>query len=205
MDTILGKGKKDISTLVTYVAADSYLKDGGKLAFVITQAVFKTSGAGQGFRRFQTRRGVPLGVVWVDDFSEMQLFEGATNRTAVFVMRKGQPMKYPVQYAYWRKKEAGRKGAFDYDTSLQEVTDKTERLSFVAEPVDADDITSAWLTGRPAAVKAVRKVLGHPYYRAHEGVNTGGANAVYWFDIIYDGGGETSHGAQHHRRREAQN
>ena len=125
MDTILGKGKKDLSTLVTYVAADSYVKDGGKLGFVITQAVFKTSGAGQGFRRFVTRRNQPLGVTWVDDFSELQLFEGASNRTVVFIMRKGQPTKYPVQYAYWRKKESGRKGSFDYDSTLAEATEKT--------------------------------------------------------------------------------
>jgi methylase of polypeptide subunit release factors len=57
IDTILGKGKKDLSTLVTYVASDSYLKNGGKLGFVITQAVFKTSGAAQGFRKFKTKDG----------------------------------------------------------------------------------------------------------------------------------------------------
>ena len=186
MDTILGKGKKDISTLVTYVAADSYLKEGGKLGFVITQAVFKTSGAGQGFRKFKTRRGKALGVIWVDDFSEMQIFEGATNRTAVFVMRKGQPMKYPVPYAYWRKKEAGRKGGFDYDTSLQEATDKTERLNLVAEPVVANDPTSAWISGRRQALKAISKLQGKSDYEAHAGVYSGGANGVYWFDILKD-------------------
>ena len=47
MDTILGKGKKDISTLMTYVAADRYLKDGGKLGFVITQSVWKTLAQGK--------------------------------------------------------------------------------------------------------------------------------------------------------------
>ncbi|MBE0545944.1 MAG: N-6 DNA methylase [Verrucomicrobia bacterium] len=184
MDTILGKGKKDISTLITYVAADSYLKDGGKLGFVITQAVFKTSGAGQGFRRFITRKKEPLAVIWVDDFSELQLFEGASNRTVVFIMRKGQPTKYPVQYAYWRKKESGRKGSFDYDSTLAEVTEKTERLQFVAEPVSASDATSAWLTGRRKAIAAVRKLLGVSEYAAHAGAYTGGANAVYWFEIL---------------------
>jgi hypothetical protein len=59
MDTILGKGKKDISMLMTFTVMDGLLKDGGKLGFVITQSLFKTSGAGQGFRRFRippTRR-----------------------------------------------------------------------------------------------------------------------------------------------------
>ena len=184
MDTILGKGKKDISMLLTYVAADSYLKDGGKLGFVITQTVFKTSGAGQGFRKFVTRSKRPIGVIWLDDFSEMQLFEGATNRTAVFIMRKGHQIKYPVQSAYWRKLAAGRKGSFGYDTKLEEVTAKTQRFRFVADPVSEKDKTSSWLTGPPAALRVMKKLLGKSDYEAHEGVNTGGANAVYWFDIL---------------------
>lgn len=191
MDTILGKGKKDISMLMTYVAADSYLKNGGRFGFVITQSVFKTSGAGQGFRRFITRKKEPLAVLFVDDFSEMQLFEGATNRTAVFILRKGQPTKYPVQYAFWRKLEGGRKGGFGYDATLEEVTAKTRRLAFIAEPVSTTDPTSAWLAGRPLAIRAVKKVMGKSDYEAHAGVYTGGANAVYWFEILHDNGDGT--------------
>jgi hypothetical protein len=191
MDTILGKGKKDISTLMTYVAADSYLKKGGKLGFVITQSVFKTSGAGQGFRRFQTRNDDPVAVTWVDDLFELQVFEGASNRTCVFIMRKGQSQKYPVSYAYWRKKDTGRSASFGYDATLEEVTSKTERFQFVAEPVKADDPTSAWLTGRPKALKAIRKLLGASDYEAHAGVYTGGANAAYWFEILKDHGDGT--------------
>jgi predicted house-cleaning noncanonical NTP pyrophosphatase (MazG superfamily) len=59
------------------------------------------------------------------------------------------------------------------------------RLNFVAEPVDPGDLTSPWLTARRKAIKAIRKVLGKSDYEAHEGVNTGGANAVYWVDIVY--------------------
>src|SRR5439155_8675167 len=40
-ETILGKGKKDVSTLLAYVAADLYLNRGGRLGFIITQSVFK--------------------------------------------------------------------------------------------------------------------------------------------------------------------
>jgi hypothetical protein len=110
IDTILGKGKKDISMLVTYVAADSYLKDGGKLGFVITQAVFKMAGAAQGFRKFKIRGGSPLHCFFVDDFSELQLFEGATNKTSVFVLRKGEMQRYPVNYTYWQKRQQAARG-----------------------------------------------------------------------------------------------
>lgn len=52
-ETRLGAGEKDFSMLFTYACADRYLKDGGTLAFVITQEVFKSKGAGEGFRRFR--------------------------------------------------------------------------------------------------------------------------------------------------------
>jgi hypothetical protein len=78
------------------------------------------------------------------------------------------------------------KGArFTYDSTLEEVTNATKRLNFVAEPVNPSDPTSPWLTARPKAIKAVRKVLGKSDYVAHAGAYTGGANAVYWVDIVY--------------------
>jgi SAM-dependent methyltransferase len=186
MDTILGKGKKDISMLMTFTVTDGLLRAGGKLGFVITQSVFKTAGAGKGFRQFripQTNgKSVPLRVLHVDDMVALQPFEGASNRTAVMVLEKGKPTTYPVPYTVWRKVRGAR---FTYDSTLEEVTNATVRLNFVAEPVNPSDPTSPWLTARPKALKAVRKVLGKSDYKAHEGVNTGGANAVYWVDIVY--------------------
>jgi len=185
MDTILGKGKKDLSTLMTYVVADRYLKAGGKLAFVITQSAWKTAGAGQGFRRFRLgSNGTPLQVVHVDDLSQLQVFEGASTRTSVFVLRKGAPTRYPVPYTYWQKTSRGQ--GLDYDSTLEEVSAQTRRLQFQAAPVDKNDPTSAWLTARPKALAAIQKVLGKSEYRAYEGANSGGANGVYWLERIAD-------------------
>lgn len=55
---------------------------------------------------------------------------------------------------------------------------------FKAEPVNENDATSSWITGKPKALKAVRKILGPSDYSAHEGCNTGGANGVYWVEIV---------------------
>jgi len=180
MDTILGKGAKDISTLLTYVTADLYLKPGGKLGFVITQSVFKT-GAGQGFRRFQLGDGECLKVLAVDDFSALQPFEGATNRTAVFVLQKGQPTTYPVPYNVWRK--AGRTSV-PFTAALDEASPLLTHKRFHAEPVDARDPTSAWLTAARPALRAVQKVLGQSDYRARKGADAIGANAVYWLQVL---------------------
>jgi hypothetical protein len=182
-EAILGKAKDDISILMLYVAMDKYLKKGGKLGFLITQSVFKSAGAGQGFRRFLLGTGEYIQVQHVDDMVELQPFEGASNRTSVVILQKGRQTKYPMpSYLYWKKAVKGK--AIAVDSSLDDVLQMTERKQFAAEPVDGKDLTSPWLTGKPKAIKAVKKILGQSDYVAHAGCYTGGANGVYWVDII---------------------
>lgn len=184
MDTILGKSKKDISMLMTYEVADALLKNGGRLGFVITQSVFKTSGSGQGFRRFRLGSGTPLSVLHVDDMVDFQPFEEASNRTAVVIIEKGKQERHQVPYTVWQKTVKGRR--IGYDLSLTEASEMTRRLHYVAEPVDEKDSTSSWLTARPKAIRIIRKILGNSDYHAHLGANTGGANAVYWAEKIQE-------------------
>ncbi len=183
MDTILGKGKKDISMLMTYVAMDKYLKDNGRLGFLITQSVFKTAGAGQGFRRFQLGDGTPLRVVHVDDMADLKPFEGASNRTAIVILERGAKTKYPVPYSHWYKPDGG--SVIPEDLTLEEIVREkvAAYCQFVAWPVDENDPTSPWITGRPRALKAVKKVLGTSDYQAKAGVCTW-LNSVYWLEII---------------------
>ena len=185
MDTILGKGKKDISMLMTYVSTENYLKDGGRLGFVITQSVFKTAGAGQGFRRFILGNNIPLAIIGVDDMASLKPFEGATNRTAIVILEKNRLTRYPLNaYSVWYKPGGG--ATIQEDLSLAEITGSkiVSYRSFSAKPVDDTDITSPWITGRLRAIQATKIVLGKSYYRAYEGSNTGGANGIFWLEIV---------------------
>lgn len=181
-DAILGKSKDDVSVLLTYVAADLYLKTGGKLGFVITQSVFKSSGAGQGFRRFQLGNNEHLRILSVDDFSAMQPFEAATNRTTVLILQKGRPTHYPLPYNVWFK---SGKTSVPFDASLHEATTLIAQKQLHAEPVAANDKTSAWLTAPRLTLQPLRKVLGGSVYRAHKGVYCA-ANSVHWLHILAD-------------------
>jgi methylase of polypeptide subunit release factors len=127
----LGGGKKDLSMLMLYASADNYLKDGGRLGFVITQTVFKTKGAGDGFRRFQIGDGALLGVQRALDLVTIQPFEGATNRTAVVALEKGRETTYPLPYVVWRKVKPGRP---PIDASLKEVRERTTTVELAAHP-----------------------------------------------------------------------
>jgi hypothetical protein len=167
------------------VALDQYLKSDGKLGFVITQSVFKTAGAGQGFRGFRLGDGTPLNVVHVDDMSEIKPFPGVGNRTAVMVLQKNQAVRYPVPYTLWRgqRRGRGRIRTIPDDLTLEEAGAMTERSHFVAQPVDKTDATSSWVSGRERALNAIGKVLGASEYRARAGVCTW-LNGVYWLEIM---------------------
>ncbi len=172
---------------MTYVAIDNYLKDKGRLGFLITQSVFKTAGAGQGFRRFRLGSGTPLAVVHVDDMAALKPFAGASNRTSIVVLERGQPTKYPVTYNLWYKPGGG--STVPEDVSLKEVTGEVtgEKIAayreFYAQPVDEADPTSPWITGRKRALKAVRRVIGSSDYQARAGICTW-LNAVYWLEVV---------------------
>jgi hypothetical protein len=182
MDARLGKAKDDISILMTYQVCDSLLKRGGRLGFVITQSVFKTSGGGQGFRRFQLGTEEFLKVIHVDDMVDFQPFEDASNRTAILILEKGRKTEYPVPYTVWQKTVRGKSVAFDL--TLDEVSGITRRLHYLGEPVRKADPTSSWLTTRPKLVKVIRKMLGQSDYTARAGAYSGGANAVFWLERI---------------------
>jgi SAM-dependent methyltransferase len=183
MDTILGKGKKDISMLMTYVAMEDYLQKRGRLGFLITQSVFKTAGAGQGFRRFVLGSGAGIAPAVVDDLSDLKPFEGASNRTAVVVLNKGRTAKYPVSYNQWYKPSGG--SSIPEDLSLDDL--RKDRVAtyreYEARPVDQTDPTSPWITGRSGMIRAIERVLGHSQYEGMAGVSTW-LNGVYWVEIV---------------------
>jgi len=181
----LGSAKDDISVLMTYVSIDKYLKDNGKLCFVITQTLFKTVGGGDGFRRFRLgKEGTPFKVMQVDDMVELQPFDSTTNKTSVFICKKGQETTYPVEYHLWKKNGTG---SIDIDMTWEEIVERTEVKYLKAESVD-DSEQSPWITGIPKAIKAIKKVMTVSPYRAREG-SSGGLNSVYLIKVLGKNGG----------------
>ena len=175
-----GGGKKDLAMLMLYAAADRYLKTGGRLGMVVTQTVFQTIGAGDGFRRFRIGdKGRRLGVLRVDDLTAVRPFDAAA-RTATIVLRKGVATRYPVQYVRWTAdgQTAGNRGG-GQDAPPERPTN-SERCS--ARPIDPARPTSPWLVTGDGDIPA-RSLPGAAYV-ARLGANTGGANGVYWLEVL---------------------
>ena len=169
--------------LFTYAVLDRYLRDKGRLGFVITQSVFKSEGAGDGFRRLRYERD---GETWrlkplvVHDMGTMQVFEGATNRTAVFVCEKTRkPFRYPVKYRLWQGKSR-----VPQDEALETVVATTQQRRIAARPIRTSKRSSPWLTVSRSVLPGISKVVGQSAYTAYEGVNTGGLNGCFWVRVL---------------------
>jgi SAM-dependent methyltransferase len=166
----LGGGKKDLSMLFTYVAADRYLKTGGTLGFLVTQELFKSKGAGEGFRRFKLGdAGEPLRVLKAHDFTALHPFDGAANKTAAIFLTKGEETKYPVPYSVWQRSREGVRSQV-----------------MLARPLGS--VTGPWQT-IPRA-EGSRFSLGGPNpYKAMLGANAN-PYGVFWLEIngVFPGG-----------------
>lgn len=162
-----GGGKKDLSMLVVYVAADRYLRHGGRLAMVLTQTLLQTKGAGDGFRKFRLGdEGEWLNVLRVDDLVARKPFDDAANWTCTLALEKGEPTAYPVAYVKWPK--AG--------TAAE---DAAQRV-YQAEPIEQTRVNSPWFLRPAGLVAKLDALVGPSDYTARLGANSGGANSVYW-------------------------
>ena len=177
-ETRLGGGKKDFSMLFAYAASDYYLKDGAKLGFLITQEVFKSKGAGEGFRRFRLgESGKPLRVLKAHDLVTVQPFEGAANKTAAIILKKGKETVYPVPYIVWQRKKGV--GKIETDKTLEEVSLLLQKRKLAAQPIGSK--VSAWQT-IAAGQERLTSIQGKNSYDAHSGAYIS-PYGVFWVNI----------------------
>ncbi len=160
---VLIRGRRDFSMLFTYVSTDYYLKDGAKLGFLITQEVFKSKGAGEGFRRFRLGEDKYLKVLKAHDLVSIQPFEGATNKTAAIILKKGEKTEYPVPYFVWFKKKGV--GKIPTDKLLDEVLPLLQKKKYFAKPTGYN--TGPWQTHEKEIETSA--IEGHNYYKAYSG------------------------------------
>ncbi len=186
-----GGGKKDLSMLMLYAAADRYLKPGGRLGMVITQTLFQTKGAGDGFRRFRLGPGgPPLSVLRVDDMVALRPFDAA-NWTSTIVLEKGATTKYPVPYFKWEPRRNHECGRISDELPVrrqrllwqENIPHSSFRIHhFQASPVDPARPSSPWLVVPNGDSWLPRP--GKSDYAAHLGANSGGANGVFWVEVL---------------------
>ena len=204
-----GGGKKDLSMLMLYAAADRYLKPGGRLGMVITQTLFQTKGAGDGFRRFRLGAdGLPLRVLRVDDMVALRPFDDAANWTSTIVLEKGAAHGISRAVLKWTEREAKAEGGRRKRENagpglmLDVCASRLPHVLHVCIPSSPFSHSSFRIhhfsPGRSIRRRPNFAVAGAPQkepeaqptdccradYTAHLGANSGGANGVYWVEVL---------------------
>ncbi len=175
--------KEDISVLLTYIALDKYLKGDGKLGFVVKETLFKSIKQGEGFRKFKIfPTNTLLNPYRVDDLTLFKPFKEAVNRTALLFIQKGEAVQYPTNYIVWQPLNGKR--TFENSFDIKELSKYFEFVAKKAQPSDAQKLNSGWITVENEKLDKTNLILGKSAYLARTGTFTGGANGIFWLNIL---------------------
>ncbi|KZK09954.1 hypothetical protein V4_0829 [Lactococcus cremoris] len=175
----------DFGMAVTYVALDQYLKEEGKLFFLLPWTFIKSTKGGEGFRKFEiTRNGqeIPVKVLSVDDFTDIKIFKPKhTVRTIGLTLQKNSTTTYPMKNWYeWKYRD--KKDNFDAHIGWNKVEKSVFYTKLSAKPINSSLPQSAWLTLPDKELSLVDNVLTNgknSEYRARKGIEPAGAKGVY--------------------------
>lgn len=158
---LLGGSRVDLAALVVQKTILEFLRPGGEAWFFLPLSLFLNDGAHTPFRGYHTG-GVPFAPRVLYDFQDEPVFGSVATRYGLVGFLRDQPAVFPVVYHRkgtdgWYSGEAAP--AFGPDAPLS-----------VGDPGSA----LRWTRLRPIVVDR-RSV-------PRQGVNTGGANKVFFFD-----------------------
>lgn len=180
-----GGNELDISAMITYTTADKWLNVGGRLAFVITGAVFKNPSS-SGFRHFELNHSesetfhlVPR---CVDDMKALKPFSDAANHTTVVTFDKStKPVDYPVPYRLWDSREGFSKN-IPAGLTLTDVMDRVSMIEKEAAPVDAKG--SPWSVLNKGRFEVLSGLSGECSWVAGRKGITADLNGVYFVPVL---------------------
>ena len=174
----------DFGMAVTYVALDQYLKENGKMYFLLPWTFLKSTKGGEGFRKLSITRNdqqIPVKVTLVDDYNDIQIFKPKhTVRTIGVLFEKNKSMSYPMNA--WFEWTYKKKVPFEAHFSWNHVSEYIENRKLSAKPIDESDIQSSWLTLEADEIALVNKVLLNgtaSVYKGRKGIEPAGAKGVY--------------------------
>ena len=176
--------ESDISTVITFSAADNWLREGGTIAFIITWTVFKSESA-RGFRLSKLPKNAGLQIKLIEDLSRIQPFPDATNETAIYVATKVKPITSSqfneTKYKMWLPDYG--KSRIPTTMPLSQVYKLCKIHDGVACPVS--EWGSPFFTGDIAHYQQSSFLRGKSYYLSysHRGTVSDCAR-VYWVKVL---------------------
>lgn len=160
-DLLLGNARTDIATLVVAKVLHSNLKENGKAIFFLPLSIFQNDGANQEFRNYNIR-GVDFAVEDILDFNGTKIFEDILGRYGVVHFQRDKKQKFPIKYHILKE------GKWE--------THKAKPLFNLTDPLTVFDNAET-----ESRLDNFQKILLPKYCQPRQGINTCGANDVFFF------------------------
>lgn len=185
-----GQVPLDLSMLFVARSMSHYLKDDGRLGFLITATVFKSELAGRGFRRRRAVNGRSYSFLGIEDLSRLRVFDEAANQTALLIAAWTGDTTRRVPLTKWTSIASS---TIPTHFDLEHVLALTQRYDWHAEPVDPHDAASPLLTMPAEALQATLPMRRpSPYLGSvRNGIHTRGANGIFFVEILERAGRTT--------------
>ncbi len=172
-----GGSEKDIALLFIYISLDKYLKKNGRISYVITQSIYQTKGAADGFRKFSFRslegEDHNFRIIKVVDLVDISPFKDVSNRTSTLIIENNRENSFPVPYYVWRRRN---KKSIPQSSSYDDVRKCVLIEEKRARPIG--EISSPWVILDKKLESSFQNITGKSSYSAIAGSCT-------WLDSVY--------------------
>lgn len=159
---LLGGSRIDIAALVLQKTIQKNLKTNGKAVFFIPLSLLLNDGANKFFRKYRVN-GIDYHINHIFDFSDLEVFDGVATRYGLISVLRNSKQMFPIRYERWEQDHWEKliaKPVFRTDDPLS-ILDKEIHSSFEFKPI------------------FIRKAS-----QPRQGVNTCGANQIFFFDSL---------------------
>ena len=163
--------KEDISSLITYISADKYLKNKGYLSFILKESLIKSPKQASGFRKFKFQhqnKTTNFCPYKINDFTNINAFKNVAVKIISLNLQKNLPIKFPINCDVWKKSSSNKYKIFNK----------------ILLPIIKNNPSSNWLTTEKESQNDIYNFLGKCSYKARTGLFSGGANAIFYLNIL---------------------
>lgn len=161
-DLLLGNARTDIATLVLAKTLHSNLNENGKAIFFLPLSIFHNDGANQEFRNYNIR-GIDFAVEEIMDFNGEKIFEDILGRYGVARFQRDKKQQFPIEYRILKNNKWE--------------PHKAKPLFNLTDPLTVFDNPEA-----EARLDNFQKISLPKYCQPRQGINTCGANSVFFFN-----------------------
>jgi hypothetical protein len=162
---LLGGSRIDISAVIIQLSIKDFLKENGEAVFFAPLSIFLNDGANKNFRLYQVDK-TSFKITAIYDFNDVEVFKNVSTRYGLFHLIRNKETTFPIPYYRYENNQWQK-----YFAST--VFHKTDPLSISKE---------CKVFSKNDLPKIIIKKESTP----RQGVNTCGANDVFFFDNYQD-------------------